>query len=181
MSYFKNNIQQKIFESIMCLIAAVTLLTNSFTPQVVIAQTAERGELIESILTAMPEMATSLAEKPELKQFPIAGEREAAKTIWVVATAYSSTVDQTDSTPCITANGHNLCKQYEEQDFGNTIAANFLPTGTQVRLKDVSSDKIYVVRDRMNARYGWGRVDVWLPTREEAVEFGVKRIEMEIF
>ena len=114
-------------------------------------------------------------------EFPVANDKEPVKTITVVSTAYNSLAGQTDSTPCITANGHNLCKQYEEQGFGNTIATNFLPMGTQVRFPELYGDKIFVVRDRMNARYGNGRIDIWLPEYSEAKKFGVKRLQMEIF
>ncbi len=113
--------------------------------------------------------------------FPESEDREPAKVTWVVATAYSSDVGQTDNTPCIPASGYDLCKHYEEYGFGNSIAANFLPLGTQVRLPDAFGDKVFIVRDRMNERYGSGRIDVWMPTREEAKEFGVKYFKLEQF
>ena len=114
-------------------------------------------------------------------EFPVSNDKQAVKTITVVSTAYNSLEGQTDSTPCITANGHNLCEQYEEQGFGNTIAANFLTMGTQVRFPELYGDKIFIVRDRMNKRYGNGRIDIWLPEYSEAKKFGVKRLQMEIF
>lgn len=117
----------------------------------------------------------------EPAQFPVANDKQPIKTLTVVSTAYNSLVDQTDSTPCITANGHDLCKQYEEEGFGNTIATNFLPMGTQVKFPELYGDKIFIVRDRMNARYGYGRIDIWLPEYSEAKIFGVKRLKMEIF
>lgn len=114
--------------------------------------------------------------------FPVSEEREPSRTIWVTVTAYSSTVDQCDSTPCITANGFDLCQAFAEHEVADTIAANFLKFGTQVRLPEISGNKILVVRDRMNARYnGQNRIDVWMPTREMAQKFGVKRVKMEIF
>lgn len=124
---------------------------------------------------------TDVFEAEEPAQFPVAQDKQPVKTITVVSTAYNSLVGQTDSTPCITANGHDLCKQYEEQGFGNTIAANFLKMGTQVKFPELYGDKIFVVRDRMNARYGYGRIDIWLPEYNEAKQFGVKRLKMEIF
>lgn len=117
----------------------------------------------------------------EPSTFPVASERQPIKATWVVATAYSSDVNQTDNTPCIPAADYDLCQQYEQQGFGNTIAANFLPLETQVKLPDLFGEQIFVVRDRMNERYGLGRIDVWLPTRAEAETFGVKYIKMEQF
>ena len=111
--------------------------------------------------------------------FPVAGERMASRTIWVVATAYSSEVAQTDDTPCMPANGYDLCEHYEKFGYANTVAANFLPMETQVTLPELFGDKVFVVRDRMNARYGPGRIDVWMPSKVQAQAFGVKYIKME--
>ena len=40
-------------------------------------------------------------------------------------------------------------------------------------------DKVFVVEDRMNKRY-WHRVDVWMPTRQEAINFGIRTLRIEI-
>ena len=93
----------------------------------------------------------------------------------ITVTAYSSTVDQTDSTPCITANGFNLCKHNEE----NIIAANFLPFGAKIRIPEHFGDKIFIVQDRMNARYRI-RADIWMKTRKDAIIFGAKYTEIEV-
>lgn len=87
----------------------------------------------------------------------------------VLVTAYSSTVDQTDSTPFITASGTHV--------HDGTIAANFLKFGTKVKFPSLYGDKIFTVEDRMKSDY---KVDIWFPTRQEAKNFGVKRVEMEI-
>lgn len=113
--------------------------------------------------------------------FPIAQNREPLQTVWVVATAYSSEAAQTDDTPCIPADGYDLCAHYEEFGEGNTIAANFLPLGAQVKIPELYGDKVFIVHDRMNKRYGAGRIDIWMPSREEAVAFGVKRFKIEYY
>lgn len=136
--------------------------------------------LVSILVSAMSPRIAS-AEALVEASFPEAGEREPVKTITVVATAYNSMMAQTDASPCITANGHDLCRQYEEVGDGNTIAANFLRIGTHVRFPEIFGDKVFVVRDRMNERYGRGRIDIWLPAYDEAVAFGVQRIEMEIY
>lgn len=90
-------------------------------------------------------------------------------------TAYNSEASQCDSSPCITANGYNVC----EGD-GATVAANHLPFGTKVRIPEYFGDKVFVVRDRMNSRYS-NRIDVWMESKQEAIQFGVKRsAEVEI-
>ncbi|MCK5475362.1 MAG: 3D domain-containing protein [Candidatus Pacebacteria bacterium] len=87
----------------------------------------------------------------------------------VLVTAYSSTVDQCDSTPFITANGTHV--------HDGTIAANFLEFGTKVRFPSLYGDKVFIVEDRMKSDY---KVDIWFPTRQEAINFGAKRVEIEI-
>jgi 3D (Asp-Asp-Asp) domain-containing protein len=99
-------------------------------------------------------------------------DKEPIRVIYVTVTAYSSTPDQTDDSPFITANGTWV--------HDGTLAANFLPFGTKVRLPDYSGDKVYVVEDRMNQRYTY-RADIWMETREEAKQFGVKYLKMEIY
>ncbi|OGL72338.1 hypothetical protein A3F28_01480 [Candidatus Uhrbacteria bacterium RIFCSPHIGHO2_12_FULL_57_11] len=88
------------------------------------------------------------------------------RTLKVTVTAYSSTPDQTDSTPFITANGQHV------RD--GIIAANFLPFGTRVRFPELYGDKVFTVEDRMHPRFS-KRADIWMETRQEAVHFGLKR------
>ncbi|NCB20848.1 MAG: hypothetical protein EOM88_02920 [Clostridia bacterium] len=90
-------------------------------------------------------------------------------------TAYNSLPEQTDDTPCITANGFNLCKHWTE----DTIAANFLKFGTKVRIPELFGDRIFVVRDRMNKRFS-DRVDVWLKDKQDARKFGKQTARIEI-
>lgn len=90
-------------------------------------------------------------------------------------TAYTSEAAQTDASPCITATGFNLCKNGVE----DTIAANFLPMGTKVRMPDLYGDRIFTVRDRMNARFK-NRVDIWFKNKNTAIKFGIKKVKIEV-
>jgi len=90
----------------------------------------------------------------------------------IVATAYSSTPDQTDDTPFITASG----KVVED----GVVASNFLAFGTKLRLPELFGDKIFVVEDRMHKRFSSDYLDIWFPDRETAQNFGIKETTMEI-
>ncbi len=92
-----------------------------------------------------------------------------------VMTAYNSEPGQTDNSPCITASGFNVCEHGVE----DTVAANFLPFGTKVRMPELYGDRIFVVRDRMNSRYQ-NRVDIWMINKADAIRFGVKTVKMEV-
>ena len=110
-------------------------------------------------------------------KLPEIGERKPYRKIKVTITAYNSLPAQTDSTPCITANGFNVC----EHGLEDTIAANFLPFGTKVRIPELFGDRIFIVRDRMNPRYSYGRLDVWMKGYGVAKKFGVKYTDIEIY
>jgi len=96
-------------------------------------------------------------------------------TMKMYVTAYNSTSGQTDETPCIAASGYNLCKHDKE----NVVATNLLPFGTKVKFPELDPDKTYTVVDRMHERYN-ARMDIWLKSKEEAKNFGVKFLTVEI-
>ena len=121
-------------------------------------------------------------EKEPLKTFPKNIDRPVEKRVVVKQrivmkhmTAYNSEVSQCDASPCITASGFNVCKHGIE----DTVAANFLPLGAKIRIPDYFGEKIFVVRDRMNSRYQ-NRVDVWMKSRQNALNFGVRYGKIEI-
>lgn len=100
---------------------------------------------------------------------------EITRTSTHTMTAYNSEVGQTDNSPCITANGFNVC----EHGIEDTIAANFLPLGTKVKIPELFGDRVFIVRDRMNKKHP-NRVDVWMKDRHDAVHFGVKVAKIQV-
>lgn len=90
----------------------------------------------------------------------------------VTITAYSSTPDQTDDTPFITASNTIV--------HDGVIAANFLEFGTKIRIPKLFGNKIFTVEDRMHYRYQDNHIDIWFPDRESALNFGIKQAEIEI-
>ena len=98
----------------------------------------------------------------------------APKAVPIAVTAYSSSPDETDSTPFITASGKTT---------GDGILANnCLPFGTEVKIPELFGEKIFVVEDRKHSRYSCNWLDVWYPTKAEAKKFGIKKeIEALVF
>jgi len=177
MTLFKQKNHQRIYEIATSVVLVFSLSIAMVTPRTVNAQAEDGSRHAAAILNiVMGTEAGSISV-----DLPVSEDREPVKTVVVRATAYNSLVGQTDGTPCITANGFDLCAFYEENGFGNTIAANFLPMGTQVRFPEIYGDKVFIVRDRMNARYGYGRIDIWMQDHGEAKIFGAKRMVMEVF
>lgn len=112
------------------------------------------GALLHSRASRIPDAALNL---------------QPGMAVRVMSAAYSSTIDQTDGNPFGTASGTTV--------HPGTLAANFLPFGTVVRI----GNQLYTVEDRLNARYnGKYIVDVWQESRQAALAYGVRVVEMEI-
>lgn len=87
----------------------------------------------------------------------------------VVASAYSSTMAETDADPFTTASGSRVHL--------GIVAANFLPLGSIVRV----AGETYTVEDRLHSRYdGEARIDIWMTSPEMAKQFGVRPLPLEV-
>ena len=91
----------------------------------------------------------------------------------VIVTAYSSSVWETQGDPFITASGERVAD--------GIVANNLLSFGTKIRLPEIFEDKVFVVKDRMHYRKGDFHIDIWFPSRQEALNFGSKLTDMEVF
>ena len=121
-----------------------------------------------------PSMRQRVAIAQSISLLPITSPKtpiRIAKTMNVIVTAYSSTPDQTDDTPFITASGNWV------RD--GIVATNLLPMGTKIKIPEVYGDRIFVVDDRMHPRKSV-HVDIWFPSYTEAKNFGVKRTHIEV-
>ena len=103
-------------------------------------------------------------------------EREIAYVKMIIFSAYNSEVGQCDDTPCVTANGFNVCKH----DIEDTIAMNGIKLGTKIRIPELFGERVFEVRDRMNARYSSNRADIWMKNKKDAKQFGVRLARVEI-
>jgi len=159
----------KIAEKFLIL-AILALLFEWFLPHIVFAQ--EQIELYAQgpakfiLISGTDENTRPAYSLPE-------NENKKPKIIkYTTITAYSSTVDQCDSTPFITANGTFV--------HDGVVAANFLPFGTKIKIPELFGDKVFSVEDRMNEKYHY-RVDIWMTTRELAKQLGVKYVKIEVY
>lgn len=92
-----------------------------------------------------------------------------------VITAYNSEVGQCDNTPCVAANGFNVC----EHGIEDSVATNMFNFGTKIRIPELFGDRVFVVRDRMNKRYT-NRIDVWMKKKSHAKMLGVQYANVEV-
>lgn len=124
---------------------------------------------------SVPESLGEIAMIEENSLLPLSEhlnpEPQPVRRIRVVITGYSSTIDQTDSDPFITAAG-TLVRE-------GIVATNILPFGTKIKFPEFFGDRIFVVEDRMSWEKGY-QIDIWFPNREDALEFGAKITYIEI-
>lgn len=139
------------------------------------AQTDEADIVISN--DSMVKESQMGAEAAKLAKPVVASSTEpkVVRTSVHTITAYNSEAGQTDDSPCITANGYNVCKSGVE----DTIAANFLKFGTKVKIPELFGDRVFVVRDRMNKKHP-NRVDVWFVEKQDAIQFGVKVAKIQV-
>jgi 3D (Asp-Asp-Asp) domain-containing protein len=157
---------EKILFGLLAMVVAFDFL---LFPLPILAQ-APAPDLIPATIAKAEE------SKLEFKNsLPKAEERKVVRTTYHTLTAYNSEAAQCWGDPCITANGFNLC----EHGIEDSVAANFLPFGTKIKIPELFGDRIFIVRDRMNARYR-SRIDIWMLEKQDAKQFGVKVAKVEI-
>ncbi len=154
----------------VALVAMVLNLAVPFRAKAHITSAAASGysNAVIARLTAPRVPLAALSTLPVSQEKPII----VTKKLVVRASAYTSSRWETDSDPFTTASGTKV--------HDGTIAANGLPFGAKVRLPDYFGDKIFTVEDRMNAKWGNRRVDIWMTDRSQALEWGVRTVTIEI-
>ena len=109
----------------------------------------------------------SVEPKPAFTQS--VSDIHSVREVWV--TAYSSTPEETDDTPFTAASGKTVRDGF--------MASNFLKFGTRVRVPELFGDRVFVIEDRM-ARRKTDFVDIWMPTKQDALNFGIHRAKIVI-
>jgi 3D (Asp-Asp-Asp) domain-containing protein len=163
--------QQKLLRQPIQL-AILALFINVLIPGRVSAHQLPQAISGNSNAVIVQALAIQANPSSDLPSLPAVPDKPVAKKMVVRASAYSSTVDQCDGNPFITAAGTKV--------HDGIIAVNGLPFGTMVRIPDYYGDKIFTVEDRMNARWGNRRIDIWMPNRGAAMDWGVRTVTIEI-
>jgi len=97
------------------------------------------------------------------------------ETEWITAeaSAYTSRVEECDDSPCISANGMNIC-EYN----GCIVANNSLKLNSYVEVEGFGK---CLVADRMNRRYGKNNMDIYFgKDLKKALKFGRRNIKYKI-
>lgn len=115
----------------------------------------------ESISLSNEQVYEKATEAPEA--IAKAPATEVSHTLTVELSAYTSTPEETDDTPFITASGSRTRH--------GIVATNILPFGTKIQIPEYYGDEVFVVEDRMNRRYQ-ENVDIWMAEKGPALKFG---------
>ena len=131
-------------------LAVSHVVSNRFEPQRFVRDTSLLSEALDGMDLAVRGRVSGALTADAWRIPATASRPRVGLELPVLATAYSSTPDQTDSSPLITASGSHV-------GYG-TMAANWLPLGTRVLVNGAP----YTVLDRMNSRFNnTYMVDVW--------------------
>ena len=133
------------------------------------AFTEEQTE--ETIPTVVAELAH---EKPFSFDPTLPFGYSVAREVVAEVSGYNPLPEQTDSTPCITASGKNICEGEHA-----VVAANWLKFGTKVMIPEYFGDTVFTVEDRMNPRYPYN-VDVLFYDKGEARQLGRRKLLVQV-
>mgnify|MGYP003573043320 FL=1 len=99
-----------------------------------------------------------------------------SETVRIVTAYNTGDPRQTDNTPCISANGENICKALAKGK--KRCAANFVPLGSRLHVDKIG---VCMVTDRTNKRYR-NRVDIAMHKHEyhKARRFGRQKLHVKI-
>lgn len=118
---------------------------------------------------------------PEPKSEEFSVYEIVSQTIREVSAYNAGDPHQTDSNPCISANGENICEALAAGY--NRCAANFVPFGTELLLQSPDGSWSFqcLVVDRMNSRYP-NSVDIAMSLEEKqrALKFGRQKLLVSI-
>lgn len=164
--YLKNN-ANKLRKSLPSLLMVVVLATGSI--EIFLPKTSEADFLIDR--ANLIKGAATSQENTLLRTNPVESVK-ISKKIKMAITAYSSTIEETDSTPFITASGSTV------RD--GIVANNLLPFGTKIRVPQLYGDRVFIVEDRMNQKKGKYHLDIWFPNHSDAKKFGSEIAYVEV-
>jgi 3D (Asp-Asp-Asp) domain-containing protein len=99
-----------------------------------------------------------------------------SETVRIVTAYNAGDPRQTDDTPCISANGEDICNALAEGQ--KRCAANFVPLGSRLYVDKIG---VCLVTDRTNKRYR-NRVDIAMQKHEydKARRFGRQKLYVRI-
>ncbi len=167
---FRRKVRQRL-KHLFALSLASLILNLSF-PTIQPAAAAAPPPTSVNSLADIQQTVVAPANTELVSKLPAVSDKPVKKRLVVRASAYSSTKDQTDGDPFTAASGQKV--------HDGMIAMNGMPFGTEIRIPDYYGDKVFTVGDRMHRRWGNKKIDIWMTTRAEAIQWGIRTVTIEI-
>ncbi len=156
--------------TIMPIVPTFTTITHSLYDVI-----KENG-LINLKEEDLKEEKTLIATETATVEEPIQQSLAVKYTKKYTVTAYNSVPWQTDSTPCVSADGSDICKLHEQ---GDLSCAASLPFGTKI---NVPGFGVCTVRDRLAPKYSY-RIDLYFGGADKiqaAREWGKRQVDVDV-
>lgn len=154
-------------------VIAVNIMTKDTGAQTIaVSDTLPKAEVKELALVEGNSLVAVSNPVAPLKIASLASKVSVEQSLAMTITAYSSSPEETDDTPFITASGKMVAD--------GIVANNLLPFGTKIKIPEIYGDKIFTVQDRMHYRWGSYKLDIWFPEKSQAKQFGVKKATIEV-
>ncbi len=96
---------------------------------------------------------------------------------WVELTAYAPLDPGAIEGMCFSGNPRVTASGTTTRE--GIVATNMFEFGTRIRIPSIYGERVFTVEDRMSPRYT-NTVDIFVPTRSEAVSFGTQRAYVEV-
>lgn len=109
-----------------------------------------------------------------------AARAASGRSVVLKSTAYNSLAAQTDSNPYITATGTRTRPGVVAL---SRDMLRIFPYGTRLRIEPLNGSypyltgRTFIVEDTMHARKT-NQVDIWMPTRQQAMQWGVRSVRV---
>ncbi|WP_425148057.1 hypothetical protein [Deinococcus sp.] len=146
----------------------------------VLPSSALAARAVKSALAPTPSAAALRAQGVQQASAASAA-RSTGRSAVIRATAYTSSVAETDSTPFITATGTRVRPGVVA--LSGDLLRRF-PYGTRLMIEDLGGtysaflkDRVFVVEDTMNPRIS-GTLDIWMGNSYQANTWGVRNIRI---
>ncbi len=146
--------------AVFCLFALLLILTGCTGTE---AKIHGRACSVGAAPVSAPE---PIVEATVANQKPVVITQQ--KTMTLEVSAYSSSIEETDSTPCIAADNSDICRRKAAGEL--ICASNAFPLGARIHVDGLGT---CAVADRMNSRYT-SHVDWYVLDKKTARKIGRK-------
>ena len=176
-----NNISKKLTVILIAIVTVTSVKIQSASAMSLLPSAPMFSTATQIAYDAIQEYGFTIPKDEETEATDQTTEQTTKKydvqyTRIAVVTAYNSVPWQTDATPCISADGSDICKLKQQ---GEESCAAALPFGTKVNIPGFG---VCIVRDRLAPKYAY-RIDIYMGGADQiqtAKKWGKRKLMVEV-